>query len=120
MKRILVVDDEPRIIEAFENAFNHDYEVLSAKDGEDGIRLIKKTKLDLIVLDWRLKGEVEGKTVLAFAKRSYPRIPVFVVTASIHAVEEIKAFGADQCFLKPCADLLEKIKEVLPPDFSSL
>ncbi len=115
MKKILIVDDEPRITKSFEAAFNHDYEILCAHDGESGIRLIRQSKPDLVVLDWRLKGHIEGKEVFLFSKKELPQVPVYVVTASIQSVKEIEAMGVDGCFLKPYADLLEKIKSVLPP-----
>jgi DNA-binding response OmpR family regulator len=115
MKRILIVDDEVRIRETFADAFQNDYEVACARDGEEAIRLIKETKPDLVVLDWRLRGGLEGKDVLVFSKREVPQMPVCVVTASFHFVKEIKSCGADACFLKPCPDLLEKVKVILPP-----
>jgi len=115
LKKILIVDDEPRITEAFEAGFNHDYEILCAHDGEEAIQVIRQAKPDLIVLDWRLKGGIDGKEVFLFSKREYPEVPVCVVTASIQSLKEIESLGADGCFLKPCADLLEKIRSLLPP-----
>ncbi len=116
MKKILIVDDEKRITRAFEDVFAVFYEVFCANDGKKGIELIRENKPELIVLDWRLKGQLEGKDVLLLSKREYPSIPVYVVTASTLEVKEIQSLGADACFLKPCADLLEEIKKVLPPD----
>lgn len=115
MPSILIVDDEPGITDAFIRVFRNDYRVTSSNDGGEAIELIKQAKPDLIVLDWRLKGEVEGKDILVYAKKEFPQIPVYVVTASVQSVKEIKSLGADECLLKPCADLKERINAVLPP-----
>lgn len=114
-RRIMIVDDEPRITQAFTELFRQDYAVHSANDGETAISFIEEFRPELIVLDWRLRGEVEGKDVLKFSKREFPEIPVYVVTASIHFLEEIKSSGADECLLKPCPDLRERILAALPP-----
>lgn len=113
MRRILIIDDEPGITEAFEDLFRYetDYEVTSTNDGDTAIPLIREKEPDLLVLDWRLRGEVEGKDILTFMKKEFPKTPVFVVTASVQFVPEIKSLGADACILKPCGDLKEKIKE---------
>lgn len=115
MRRVLVVDDEPKITEAFVEAFQNDYDVSSANDGEKALQLIEEQPPELIILDWRLRGHLEGKDVLLFSKKKFPDIPVYVVTASFHFIKEIESCGADACFLKPCPDLLEKVKAVLPP-----
>ncbi len=116
MKKILIIDDEKRITRAFEDGFAVFYQVFSANDGQKGLELIREKKPDLIVLDWRLNSQVEGKDILLFSKREYPHVPVYVVTASTLEVKEIQSSGADACLLKPCADLLEIIKRALPPD----
>ena len=112
----MVVDDSPRIIEAFENACKDHYHVISTTEGEKALELIPLEQPELVVLDWRLNGFVEGKDVLLFLKRQYPHIPVYVVTASFNAVKEIESLGADACLLKPCADLFDRIKTALPPE----
>ena len=116
MPKILIVDDEPRITRVFGQAFEREagYEITCANDGREALRLLQAGHFELIVLDWRLKGEVEGKDVLAFAKKESPQTPVFVVTASVQSVREIQSLGADQCLLKPCADLKNHIKKLFP------
>jgi DNA-binding response OmpR family regulator len=113
MRKILIIDDEPGITQAFEDSFRYetDYEITSTNDGDQAIPLIKGKEPHLLVLDWRLRGEVEGKDILAFMKKEFPKTPVYVVTASVQFVPEIQSLGADACILKPCGDLKEKIKE---------
>ncbi len=117
MRRILVVDDEPAITDAVENAFRleEDYEVISSNDGQEGLDLFREKHPDLLILDWRLKGKIQGKDILIYAKKEFPQILVYVVTASVNFLKEIESLGADGYFLKPCDDLRERIKEILPP-----
>ena len=120
MRKILIVDDEPGITQAFEDSFRYEkeFEITSTNDGDAAIPLIKEKKPDLLVLDWRLRGEIEGKDILTFMKKEFPKTPVYVVTASVQFVPEIKSLGADACILKPCGDLKEKIKAALAPSNS--
>jgi len=112
----MIVDDEPKITEAFVEAFEDEYIVIATNSGEDAMRMIPDNLPELLVLDWRLRGEIQGKDILVFMKQKYPNIPVYVVTASSHFVKEIKSLGADDCLLKPCPEpLSEKIRQTLPP-----
>jgi len=57
MPKILVIEDNPVEIETIKNRLKQkDYEVLIANNGEDGIRLAKKEKPDLIFMDMILPG----------------------------------------------------------------
>lgn len=115
MKKLLIIDDEPKITDAFQLYLNGDYEVIISHRGDDGINMIRNENPDLVVLDWRLNSPIEGRDVLQFIKANYPELPVFVVTASIHFVEEIESLKPTACYLKPCADLKNKITAILPP-----
>jgi len=111
-KRIFIVDDEPKIVKAFCDAFRFEdgFVVEGSTDGAEAIqRLRSNSLLDLIVLDWRLKGEVQGRDILIFSKANIPNTPVWVITASIHFMDEITALKPAACFLKPLPELKEKI-----------
>lgn len=115
--RILIVDDEAGITEGFKEAFGRYYDVSGSNDGEEAMRLIQEDQPELLVLDWLLQGEVEGRDLLCFMKETFPQIPVFVLTASEHFVKEINSLGADACLLKPCFEPLKrKLLETLPPE----
>ena|SRR3989338_4828517 len=113
MKKILIVDDEIRITQAFELVFQNDFKVRSAHEGDEALRLIQGEPPDILVLDWRLKGRVEGKDVLDFVKKKYPNILTFVVTASIDFVKEIESYHPTAYFLKPCPDLKDRIEKFI-------
>ncbi|MBI4357814.1 MAG: response regulator, partial [Candidatus Omnitrophica bacterium] len=115
--KILIVDDEVGITEGFKEAFGRYYDISSSNDGEEAIDLIKKNPPELLVLDWLLQGVIEGRDILSLMKQEFPKIPVFVLTASEHFVKEINSLGADTCLLKPCFEPLKrKLLETLPPE----
>lgn len=111
-KKILIIDDEPKIIKALCDAFRFE-EGFSIEGFTDGAEAIKRLNAgaapDLVILDWRLKGEIQGRDIISFIKDNMSELPVWVVTASIHFLEEIKSFTPAASFLKPCADLKDKI-----------
>ena len=56
-KCILIIDDEPMILESVSyNLKQESYEVITASNGETGLKLAKTEKIDLILLDLMLPG----------------------------------------------------------------
>ena len=115
MKKILIVDDDLSIIRACIRSLSRDYYVFSTSTGEEALSLIKNHQPDLVILDWRLRSQIDGKEILLILKRDYPHIPVFVVTGSIHSKDEIESLGANRFLLKPVENLKEIILKALPP-----
>jgi len=111
-KKILIVDDEPKIVKALCDAFRFEEGVV-VEGLTDGIEAMQRLKTspppDLVILDWRLKGAVQGRDVISFIKDNIVGLPVWVVTASIHFLEEIKTYEPAASFLKPCPELKAKI-----------
>jgi len=57
MKRVLIVDDDPCVVEVIAaNLQAEGYEVESASDGDEAWRRVTADMPDLIVLDWMLPG----------------------------------------------------------------
>ena len=64
MKKVLIVEDEEGLLEGLSHNFKYEgYEVLTAKNGQEGLRMALKQKPDLVVLDIMLP-EKDGFTVL--------------------------------------------------------
>lgn len=56
-KKVIVIEDEADILEVIEyNLAREGFRVLSSRDGEEGLRLIKKETPDLVLLDLMLPG----------------------------------------------------------------
>jgi len=91
MKKVLVVEDDKFLRKIIKRKLSAEgYEVLEAVDGEEGIRMAKGKKPDLILLDLVLP-EITGFEVLAKLKEKGPvsEIPV-IILSNLSGVEEIR------------------------------
>lgn len=82
MRRILVVDDMLASREAMARILNqHGYETVPAINGAEALALLKKNKIDLILLD-QMMPEVDGLTFLAGIRRfpKWKKLPVIMFT----------------------------------------
>jgi CheY-like chemotaxis protein len=115
-KRILYVEDHfnnmllvKRIVQA------EGHEFLTAADGESGFDLARTMVPDLIFVDLRLPGEVNGLQLLLRLKAhpNLKRIPAVVLTAYGHgdAESQAKAAGCDGFLHKP-ADIVQVRAEI--------
>jgi DNA-binding response OmpR family regulator len=114
--RILVIEDEPKIVRFLERALSaHGYEVLSADNGEDGARIAATDDVDLVILDIMMPG-LDGHETLRRIRDSRARLPVLMLTARDDVANRIAAFdaGADQYLTKPFAleELLSRIRSL--------
>jgi len=104
-KRILVVDDEPSILETIKFHLEiSDYDVISAVDGMEALKLARDGKPDLILLDLMLP-KIDGYKVCKMLKmdRRYKNIPIVMLTAKAGSVDEVAGYqsGADGYVKKP-------------------
>ncbi len=116
---ILVIEDERALVEVLTyNLRKEGFEVLSAGDGQDGLRRAQTNLPDLIVLDLMLPV-IEGLEVCR-QLRSGPRtrdIPILMLTARSEEIDEILGFqmGADDYVTKPfkIKALIQRVKALL-------
>ena len=81
MKKILVVDDDPGIREYYFDLLTaNGYEVVSAPDGESGLKIIESENVDLVLLDVNMPGK-SGMDILKEIKTTREKLPVFLLTA---------------------------------------
>ncbi|HWP52037.1 MAG TPA: response regulator transcription factor [Clostridia bacterium] len=115
-KRILVVDDEPKILEVVA-AFlsSRDYTVYTAATGREALALLAHENISLVVLDLMLP-DISGEEVCAAVRRT-ARTPIIMLTAKSNEADQLNglALGADDYVLKPFSlKVLEaKIEAVL-------
>lgn len=120
-KKILVVDDDPIIVESIVQALEedeHDYEVISAADGfEAGIQ-VNHFKPHLLILDIMMP-DIRGYDVCKRIKSTADTRDTRIIVLSAYLDEEkfnqMKAYGADACFSKPLplAQLKEEVARQL-------
>jgi len=119
-KTILFIEDESALQKTFGDLLREEgYEMISALDGEMGLRLAKTKKPDLILLDLILP-RVHGFDVLKQLKedKETKDIPIIVLTnlEGIGDVDKAIALGAKTYLVKAqytLEEVLEKIKKAL-------
>ena len=100
---VLIIDDEENIRNGLATNFElEDYEVKTASNGKDGLDLIFKGDIDLVITDLRMDG-ISGEEVVRRVTTETPGIPVIVLTGhgSIDAAVDAMKAGAYDFLTKP-------------------
>lgn len=109
---ILTIDDEENIRSGLCDNFELEgYEVKQAANGKDGLALVKKGDIDLVITDLRMDG-ISGEEVVRHITTENPGIPVIVLTGhgSIDDATKAIKMGAYDFLTKPLdLDHLNKI-----------
>ncbi len=113
---ILVVDDEPAIIELLSyNLEKAHYHVLVARDGMEALQIARQQTPDLIILDLMLPG-MDGLEVCREIRKTAD-VPIIMLTARSEEVDRVVGLelGADDYVVKPFSvrELMARIKTVL-------
>jgi len=116
MAKILVIDDEPSIVNLVKAYLEPEgYEVHTAADGNSGLKAARIYKPDLIVLDLMLPGK-DGFEVLSHLRRE-SNVYVILLTAKTEETDKIVGLsvGADDYMTKPFSprELVARIKAAL-------
>ncbi|MBA4293951.1 DNA-binding response regulator [bacterium] len=115
MMKIIVVDDEETIVETVENKLRKEgYTVFTAGTAEEGMRLYRLIKPDLLLLDIMLPQR--SGVDLARAIRKDSSVPVIFLTAKASEDDRVKGLEiADDYIVKPfsLAEVAARVKSVL-------
>jgi len=119
---ILVVEDDLLNLELLKSFLSLvDYEVITAITGQKGVDLARKHLPELILMDWRLPGGMDGLEATQALKQdpATTHIPVILTTAHRRQGDEerIYAAGCEGCILKPVN--LNALKEAIGAVLSS-
>ncbi|HOS06644.1 MAG TPA: sigma-54 dependent transcriptional regulator, partial [Syntrophorhabdaceae bacterium] len=104
MIRILIVDDEYQLIDAFRKKLSKEgMEVLVALNGKDAINIIKNESIDIGLFDIRLP-DINGVDLLGKLKEMQPTAEVIMLTghASVDTAIKSMKLGAYDYLTKPC------------------
>jgi DNA-binding response OmpR family regulator len=112
--RILVIEDEPRILEFLARGLEAEgFSVLGARDGQEGLRLAEKAPCDLVILDLLLP-RLDGLSVLRALETARPDLPVVIVSARADLKTKLNGFdlGARDYLTKPFSfdELLARVR----------
>jgi DNA-binding response OmpR family regulator len=115
-KEILVVDDEPKILEVITSFLtNKGYTVYAADNGQKALDIFKKNKISLIVLDLMLP-DISGEDICAQLRKT-SRIPIIMLTAKTQENDLLNGLmiGADDYITKPFSlkELYARIETIL-------
>ncbi|MBI4690450.1 MAG: response regulator [Nitrospirae bacterium] len=119
LQKILVVDDEPDIVELVSyNLGKEGFRVSAALDGEEALNKIRKEQFNLIILDLMLPG-LQGVELCRIIRNdpAIASIPIIMLTAKGEEVDKILGLelGADDYITKPFSprELVARVKAVL-------
>jgi DNA-binding response OmpR family regulator len=115
-KKILVVDDEPKIAEICQDYLQAaGYEVVTATTGPEGLSAARREKPDLVVLDLMLP-EMDGLDVCRTLRRESD-VPIIMLTARVEETDKLIGLelGADDYITKPFSprELVARVRVVL-------
>ncbi|HKL43220.1 MAG TPA: response regulator transcription factor [Clostridia bacterium] len=117
--KILIIEDEAHIIELLTfNLEKNNFEVVIAKDGEEGLKMAYTEKPDLILLDLMLP-KIEGTKVCMQLKNNQKMqdTPIIMLTAKSEEMDKILGLeiGADDYVTKPFSvrELIARIKVII-------
>jgi two-component system, OmpR family, alkaline phosphatase synthesis response regulator PhoP len=116
MKTILVVDDEPKIVQLARDYLEHaGFSVLTAHAGKTALERARSAKPDLIVLDLGLP-ELDGLDVTRALRRD-SNVPIIMLTARGEESDKLVGLelGADDYIIKPFSpkELVARVRAVL-------
>jgi DNA-binding response OmpR family regulator len=91
--RILVIEDEPRILGFLVRGLEGEgFFVDAARNGNEGLKRARRDNYDLILLDLLLPG-LDGLSVLNELNRARPELPVVIVSARSDLQTKLRGFG---------------------------
>ena len=102
MKRILVVDDNLMMRKLIRNIFsNEEYEIEEAENGVEGLEIVRKHDIDLVVTDI-IMPVMEGLELIMHLKRDFPNIRIIAISGGKpYYLYMAKKLGIEGIFTKP-------------------
>ncbi|MFA6317577.1 MAG: response regulator [Elusimicrobiota bacterium] len=118
MKKIVVVDDDPEMIEFMSFILKSKYEVTTASDGVAGFETVERVRPDLVILDLlmpRMHGFEVCRKLRDDPKFAGLKILISSSKSYSHDIATAKETGADNFIVKPfpAADLLWRVEELI-------
>jgi response regulator RpfG family c-di-GMP phosphodiesterase len=113
MKRytILAVDDSQQILDSIKHILrNEKYNLLTARSGIEGLKLLKKHNVQLVISDHKMPG-MTGVEFLQQVKVLYPEIITIMLTGHDEteiAIDAINEAGVNKFILKPWENVILK------------
>jgi len=115
LARILVIDDEDIILDIMRRVLEEcGHEIITAKNGEEGLRLYRQEVPDLVITDINMPKK-DGFEVIQELKADFPDVKIIALTGDEANISGAQKRGANLAFLKPFdfVDLLDAVQDLL-------
>jgi len=110
---IMVVDDRVGIRKLLQEVLQDaGYKVLTASGGSEAVEMIRRTKIDLVLLDMKMSG-MDGLETLTLLKQYAPYVIILIMTAyeELEVLKEARRRGAAGYISKPFD--IEELKSII-------
>ena len=116
-KHILLVEDDESILFGLQDILEgQGYQISTASNGIDGLKLATENSIDLLILDIMLPG-MNGLEICKKVKKEKLMLPIIMLTAKSSEIDKISGldYGADDYITKPfsLSELLARIRAIL-------
>ena len=116
-KHILLVEDDESILFGLQDILEgQGYQISTASNGIDGLKLATENSIDLLILDIMLPG-MNGLEICKKVKKEKLTFPIIMLTAKSSEIDKIAGldYGADDYITKPfsLSELLARIRAIL-------
>lgn len=107
MTKLLIVEDDLLLDEAYRRKFGENFDVRIATDGQGGVNTAIAWEPDVMLLDIYLPGRMSGLDVLQAIRKEkkLEKTPILVITNLPDAIEKVISLGATKCYMKTDVDL---------------
>ena len=120
MNKILVIDNDPAVLDIMQEALGYEgFEVTAVEGTQDICKLVKATEPQLVVIDYMLNGINGGE--LCHQIKSYPdtgKLPVILFSAYPRVFNSLGTYGCDAFIAKPfdLTQLIDQVQALIKPD----
>ncbi len=116
-ERILIIEDDPSILRGLDlNLSMEGYKLRTATDGEEGLRIARTERPDLLIVDVMLP-RLGGLELIRELRKEDPDMPILILSAKGQEADKVAglALGADDYVVKPFGlkELLARISAAL-------
>ncbi|MCK5209733.1 MAG: response regulator transcription factor [Cyclobacteriaceae bacterium] len=116
MNKVLVIEDDPEIVDLLEiHLKDLSCDLIKTYSGEDGLAAIKSNPLDLVILDVMLPG-IDGIEVCRRIRSEQINVPVLMLTAKSEEIDKVLGLeiGADDYLTKPFSirEFIARVKAI--------
>ena len=108
-KKILVVDDSSILCDFLVEYLSPNYILITAKNGLEALKLIKKKKYDLLITDYNMGG-INGAELSRRAKNLYPELPIIAMSSD--CIQEVFYDAGVKVFIEKPLNLKELKKQI--------